>query len=82
MTKPKPSFEAAFSRLEEIVRLLEKGDLALDDALRYFEEGVSLARLCSEKLDEAQGRVEVLTRSKAGEPVTEDFFAPGEGSAS
>lgn len=77
-----PSFEEAFSRLEEIVRLLEKGDLPLDESLRLFEEGIQLARLCSAKLDEAEGRVEVLVKLKEGEPVTADFLAAGEGSAS
>lgn len=81
MPVKKISFEQAFNRLEEIVRLLEKGDLALDDSLRLFEEGIELARVCSAKLDEAQGRVEVLVKLKEGEPVTTDFLAAEEGSA-
>ncbi|MFQ5895124.1 MAG: exodeoxyribonuclease VII small subunit [Nitrospinota bacterium] len=60
------SFEAALSRLEEIVQELEEGDTALEGALALFEEGVKLSRFCSEKLKEAERRVEVLTEEAGG----------------
>ena len=54
------SFEEAIKRLSEIVSTLEKGDLALEDSLRLFEEGVTLSRLSQERLDSAQKKVEQL----------------------
>jgi len=62
-----PGFEDALERLEAIVRSLEDGDLALEESLRLFEEGVSLTRLCASKLEEAQRRIDVLTRGEQGD---------------
>ncbi|OLC54463.1 MAG: exodeoxyribonuclease VII small subunit [Acidobacteria bacterium 13_1_40CM_4_69_4] len=62
-----PGFEAALARLETIVKSLEGGDLALEESLRLFEEGVSLTRLCAGKLEEAQRRIDVLTRGEQGD---------------
>jgi len=56
------AFEAALARLEEIVEGLEHGDLELEGSLAAFEEGVGLAKRCSEALDHAERRIEVLTR--------------------
>ena len=55
-------FEEALTRLEEIVRKLECGDLSLDESLKAFEEGIRLSGFCSRKLDEAERKVEVLTK--------------------
>jgi exodeoxyribonuclease VII small subunit len=71
-------FEDALQRLERIVDQLEGGNLGLEDSLKVFEEGVSLARRCARYLDEAEKRIEILTRDESGmlktEPlqVTED----------
>ncbi|HHY09715.1 MAG TPA: exodeoxyribonuclease VII small subunit [Firmicutes bacterium] len=54
-------FEQALARLEEIVRLLEKGEATLEESLKLFEEGVKLARHCSKKLDEAEGKIKILS---------------------
>lgn len=59
MTKP-ISFEKSIQELEEIVSLLEKGDLSLDESLKQFEKGVSLARMCQEKLTNAEQKIEIL----------------------
>jgi exodeoxyribonuclease VII small subunit len=56
------SFEASIARLTEIVDQLERGDLALEESLRLFEEGVKLSRTSQERLDRAQKRVEELLR--------------------
>ncbi|NLJ80374.1 MAG: exodeoxyribonuclease VII small subunit [Firmicutes bacterium] len=53
-------FEAALARLEEIVRTLEKGEAALEESLELFEEGVKLARLCHQKLDQAETKIKTL----------------------
>jgi exodeoxyribonuclease VII small subunit len=55
-----PSFESAIKRLTEIVQVLERGDLPLEESLRLFEEGVKLSRLSQERLDAAEKRVEQL----------------------
>ncbi len=51
------SFEQAMSRLDETVAALEAGGLALADATRLFEEGMKLARVCSEMLASAELRI-------------------------
>ena len=60
------SFEAALERLEAIVDRLERGELALEEALATFEEGVGLSRRLGEQLGGAERRVEELLRDGAG----------------
>lgn len=72
------SFEEAISRLEKIIAELEQGEQTLEDNLKLFEEGIALARHCRGKLDEAQGKVEILLGIKEGTPQTEDFQPHGE----
>lgn len=71
-------FEEALKRLEEIVEALERGDLALDASLRLFEEGICLSRWCTKKLNEAERRIEILTRDEEGEPILRPFDAEEE----
>jgi exodeoxyribonuclease VII small subunit len=59
-------FEDALERLELIGDQLEAGNLPLEDSLKVFEEGVGLARRCAKYLDEAEKRIEVLTRDANG----------------
>ncbi len=63
----KVKFEDALERLEEIVSQLEAGELALDESLKIFEEGIKLSRLCSGKLEEAEKKIEVLMKNKEGQ---------------
>ena len=65
----KRTFENALSDLEEHVRKLDGGDLALEDSLATFEAGVRLVRECSELLDDAEQRVTELTENHVGEEV-------------
>lgn len=62
----KEKFEEAFSKLEDIVRKLESGNMSLEESLKAFEEGVRLSRICSERLDEAERRVELLVDGEKG----------------
>ncbi|HET7874085.1 MAG TPA: exodeoxyribonuclease VII small subunit [Methylomirabilota bacterium] len=71
-------FEDALRRLEEIVDQLEAGNLPLEESLRVFEEGVGLARKCAKYLDEAEKRIELLTKDEAGVLKAEPF-TPEEG---
>jgi exodeoxyribonuclease VII small subunit len=59
-------FEDGMSALEELVSRLESGDLTLEEALSAFEKGVGLVRQLNEKLNEAERRVEVLSRGADG----------------
>ena len=63
---PKDKFEDSLNRLEKIVAKLEEGDVPLEESLRLFEEGIRLSRLCNQKLDEAEKRVEILLKNKEG----------------
>jgi exodeoxyribonuclease VII small subunit len=56
------TFEELLSALEDRVRRLEKGDLPLETALDVFEQGIELTRSCHEKLDDADQRIQQLTR--------------------
>lgn len=73
-------FEDALKKLEKIVSDLESGDLALDDSLKKYEEGVKLAQFCSKKLESARKKVEILVKSGSGkkENRVEDFRIPKE----
>jgi exodeoxyribonuclease VII small subunit len=66
-------FEDCLARLEQIVGALETGNLTLDDSLKAFEEGVALMRHCARYLDEAERRIETLTRDDDGVPRTQPF---------
>lgn len=69
----KESFETSLSKLEEIVRHLEKGDLSLDDSLKAFEEGIKWSRICEQRLTEAKGKIETLIKAEGGEMKTAPF---------
>jgi exodeoxyribonuclease VII small subunit len=66
-------FEAALTRLEEIVRSLESGELGLEQSLKLFEEGVKLARVCNTRLEEAERKVEILLKDKSGKITAKSF---------
>jgi exodeoxyribonuclease VII small subunit len=69
----KPDFEKSLARLEEVVRRLESPQLALDEAMKLFEEGVALSRECQKQLEEAEGRVEILLKKADGKLAAEPF---------
>ena len=66
-------FEKAIQSLEKIVDDLEKGELDIDKSLEMFEEGIKMSRVCSKKLNEAEAKIEKLTRNQKGELITELF---------
>ncbi len=68
MTEQQMSFEQSLSRLDEIVRHLEKGDLPLNDSLSLFEEGTGLIRRCGAMLDEAEHKVVKLKKGPDRQP--------------
>lgn len=68
----KVSFEDNIKKLDEIVKLLERGDLPLDDMIKLFEQGVAISKLCKQTLDEAEQKVSVLLSGEEA-PKTEEF---------
>lgn len=74
MTKePEIKFEKALADLRQIVEKLEKGDLELDESLKLFERGVGLIQTCSQRLEDADRRVQVALKAKDGKRKLEDF---------
>lgn len=71
-----PSFEAALKQLEEIVQRLEKGEMALEESLKLYEEGIRLSRLCHGKLEEAEGKIEMLLKDAKGDVVPDAHGVP------
>jgi exodeoxyribonuclease VII small subunit len=67
------NFEAALARLESVVARLESGELTLSESLQTFEEGIHLSRQCSQRLDQAEARIELLIQHVDGEFATEPF---------
>ena len=74
-----PTFEEALGQLETVVARLEGGDLPLEEALRAFEDGVRLARMCAARLEDAEQRVRLLTRGPDGTAAEVPFAAGNEG---
>ena len=77
MAKKTMTFEAAMERLEEITRILESGAEGLDESLKLYEEGVSLIRLCTQKLENAEQSVKVLQMREDGIALA-DFEGKGD----
>ncbi len=75
MAEKKLTFEQAMARLEELVALLEKGEVPLEESLALFEEGTKLMKQCSALLDKAEKKVTILTGGVNGEPVEQPFEA-------
>jgi exodeoxyribonuclease VII small subunit len=68
-----PSVEQAMERLETLVTEMESAQLPLDQLIARYEEGVDLLRLCQEKLDAAQQKIQIITRNATGPAGLEDF---------
>ena len=71
-----PRFEQALEALEKIVERLEKGELTLEESLKLYEEGIRLSRLCHGKLEEAEGKIEMLLKDARGEPAVDGQGRP------
>ena len=73
MNEKNLTFEQSMQRLEQIVRAMERGDVTLDESLKYFQEGTELVRTCAKLLDEAEMQIKMVTVGDDGTPVLEDF---------
>lgn len=71
-----PAFEQALDRLETIVGEMEGGRLSLEDMMARFEEGQALVKICTQKLNQVERRIEILM--KEGDKVVAKPFAEAE----
>ena len=74
MNQKNKTFEESMARLEQIVRAMERGDVALEESLKLFQEGTDLVRNCQKLLDEAQLQVKKIMTAPDGSPVEEEFI--------
>ena len=73
MNPQNKTFEESMARLEQIVRAMERGDVALEESLKLFQEGTELVRSCQKLLDDAQLQVKKIMTAPDDSPVEEDF---------
>lgn len=73
MNPQNSTFEESMTRLEQIVRTMERGDAPLEESLKLFQEGTDLVRRCQKLLDNAQLQVKKIMTAPDGSPVEEDF---------
>lgn len=71
--KNEATFENDLETLESIVAALEEGGLSLDDALKQFESGITLARRCEKALGDAEKKIEILMKNAEGELEAQPF---------
>jgi exodeoxyribonuclease VII small subunit len=72
------TFEQSMKQLERIVQELEDGDLPLEKAIKKFEEGIKLTKLCSEKLDETEKKISVLLKNSESQMAEKPLAAEDE----
>lgn len=73
MNQENKTFEQNMARLEQIVRAMERGDVALEESLILFQEGTQLVQSCGKLLDEAELQVKTIVTAADGSPVEEAF---------
>lgn len=73
-TEKKISFEEALEELERIAEKLERQTLSLEDSIKAFERGMELKKICSQRLEEAEGKIEFLQKNSDGTTSRESFL--------
>ena len=73
MNQNNKTFEENMGRLEQIVRAMERGDVALEESSKLFQEGTELVRSCGKLLDEAELQVKKIMTDANGNPTEEAF---------
>ena len=66
-------FETALDKLSEVIEKLEDSETSLDEALKLYEEGISLIRFCTQKLDDAEQKIKLL--QKSGDTLSETEYS-------
>jgi exodeoxyribonuclease VII small subunit len=72
------NFDAAMLELENVVDLLEKGELSLDESIEMFQKGIGLSKFLSKRLDEVERKISVLIEHENGD-LGEELFDGGQG---
>ncbi|NLK97516.1 exodeoxyribonuclease VII small subunit [Defluviitalea saccharophila] len=72
--KKRLTFEESLERLEELVDILENGDISLEESLNYYKEGIELSSFCSKELEEAEKQVIMLQKNAEGKFIEKPFF--------
>ncbi len=78
MNQENHTFEGSMTRLEQIVRSLEQGNVPLEESLKLFQEGTALVRGCTKLLDDAQMQIQKVMTGADGSPVMEDMMDAGD----
>lgn len=73
MNQENQTFETSMTRLEQIVRAMERGDVPLEESLKLFQEGTELVRNCQKLLDDAQLQIKKIMTAPDGSPAEEEF---------
>ena len=73
MNQTSKTFEQNMQRLEQIVRVMERGEVTLEESLKLFTEGTELVRSCGKLLDDAEMQVKKIVASADGTPTEEAF---------
>ncbi len=69
----KMDFEQALKSLEMVVNELEDENISLEDAMEKFEQGIKFSSYCLKKLNEAEKKIEELTRSEDGKLIAREL---------
>lgn len=70
--KKEKSFEESIAELQDIVGKLESGEISLEDSLDLFERGIGIARVCRDRIVNAERRIEILTQEMGDELSIEE----------
>ena len=73
MSTKNNTFEENMLRLEQIVRVMERGDVPLEESLKLFQEGTDLVGKCGKLLDDAELQVKKISVAPDGKPIEEAF---------
>ena len=65
--EPTHTFETAIGRLEAVVEEMGSDKLPLEDLIKRYEEGIQLVKVCEQKLQAVEKRVEILMRKADGD---------------
>lgn len=77
MNEKNMTFEQSMARLEQIVRIMERGEVQLDESLKLFQEGTDLVRRCEQLLSQAELTIQKVMTAPDGTPVLEEFADEG-----
>ena len=70
---PEIKFDQALKDLEKLVEEMDEEELSLEDGMKKYEKGMKLSRICLEKLDQAEKKIEILKQPVGEKPETEPF---------